>query len=54
VTQTLPSTRAFGAGAQALDRIDDERQRLEVERRSARCAAAVASSTAATARIGSP
>ena len=32
VTQTLPSRRAFGLpGPQALDRIGDERQRLEIE-----------------------
>ena len=54
-TQTLPSVRAFGpAGPQALHRIDDEGQRLELDLDLSIASAAVNSSTAATARIGSP
>ena len=52
---TLPVVRAFGPpGRRLVERIDDERQRLESTSILSTASAAVSSSTAATARIGSP
>ena len=46
--------RVRAAGPQARDRIDRERQRLVLDLNASIASAAVSSSTAATARIGSP
>ena len=55
LTQTFPSVlRVRAAGPQRVQRIDDERKPLKIDLNFSIASAAVSSSTAATARIGSP